>query len=479
MNSAKYSDEIQRGNAVEALACGLRDAGCAFAASYPGFYSHTLGKLLGAEISCVNERIAYAMAWGAAAAGIRSVATFKNVGLNDAADPFLNSQVLGVNAGLVLVVFDDIDGETCQIIQDSRRYQAIQGGFWYEPCSVQDAYETGRMAFHWSEIIDGSVVIRMTNLLSKRHDNYQRFGEVYENLLGIADSSAREFRRRPDEMVVHPLNLKRQSEMREKRNRQINCLAEMLCHSAGAAKGAAADLYFGSALLASRRKRSESINVQTLPIPKPLARSLAEAASVRVHEHGAPVAAEALRAGFSSPPVVAEPVSTNAPNRSYHNRDCFEPLFVQLRAHPERIVSGDLGDFTMDPNRTLDLCLCYGASVAVAAGASQSGERPVFAVTGDGAFLHSGKTALEEACFRALRFRVFVFENGGCRGTGGHPIPARLDCPFPGLVTHHIPWDEVGGEGSLARELRKNPVPAQMELWIIHLPESHGEEESP
>ena len=46
----------------------------------------------------------------------------KHVGLNVAADPFMNSALTGVNAGLVLVVADDPGMHSSQNEQDSRFY---------------------------------------------------------------------------------------------------------------------------------------------------------------------------------------------------------------------------------------------------------------------------------------------------------------------------------------------------------------------
>jgi TPP-dependent indolepyruvate ferredoxin oxidoreductase alpha subunit len=96
-------------------------------------------------------------------------------------------------------------------------------------------------------------------------------------------------------------------------------------------------------------------------------------------------------------------------------------------------------------------------------------ERPVFAVSGDGAFLHSGKTALEEVCRRGVKLRVFVFANGGCHGTGGQEIPGSLECPFTGLDSFRVSWKDIE-MGVLGNRLKTAPVPPRPELWIIFDP---------
>jgi indolepyruvate ferredoxin oxidoreductase alpha subunit len=114
---------------LQAVAWGLLDGGVAFVTTYPGFYAHELAERLGVQAFSVNEKNALAIAWGASLAGIRSATLFKNVGLNDAADPYVNACMLGVRAGMVLVVLDDIDVEQSQIQQDSRPYADFPARF--------------------------------------------------------------------------------------------------------------------------------------------------------------------------------------------------------------------------------------------------------------------------------------------------------------------------------------------------------------
>jgi TPP-dependent indolepyruvate ferredoxin oxidoreductase alpha subunit len=87
----------------------------------------------------------------------------------------------------------------------------------------------------------------------------------------------------------------------------------------------------------------------------------------------------------------------------------------------------------MDPAQTVDACLCFGAGVAVAMGcsltASSESLGPVFCVTGDSDFLHSGQACLEEAIQRRSRFVTVVLDNGGARSTGGQSLPGTIRVP--------------------------------------------------
>lgn len=55
-----------------------------------------------------------------------------------------------------------------------------------------------------------------------------------------------------------------------------------------------------------------------------------------------------------------------------------------------------------------------------------AGQKNVFSITGDGAYLHSGKNSIAEAIKRDLPVKIIVICNGGSQGTGGQIIPGDL-----------------------------------------------------
>src|SRR5450756_1205712 len=100
----------------EAVALGAVHAGLTAAYAYPGTPSTEILEYLvryrqkhgGPHAAwCANEKTAYEEALGVSFAGRRAMTSMKHVGLNVAADPFMNSAIVSINGGLVVVVADD------------------------------------------------------------------------------------------------------------------------------------------------------------------------------------------------------------------------------------------------------------------------------------------------------------------------------------------------------------------------------------
>jgi hypothetical protein len=69
-----------------------------------------------------NEKTAMESALGMSYAGKRAMVCMKHVGLNVAADAFINSAITGANGGLIVVSADDPSMHSSQNEQDSRVY---------------------------------------------------------------------------------------------------------------------------------------------------------------------------------------------------------------------------------------------------------------------------------------------------------------------------------------------------------------------
>jgi hypothetical protein len=207
------------------------------------------------------------------------------------------------------------------------------------------------------------------------------------------------------------------------------------------------------------------MRVYTLPPPRPWLKALATLAGrVVVEEHGGPYLAGKVAAGIGAVRVTSRPIRPEV-ERAYRITERYEPLYALLRALPNRVVVGDLGGHTLDLHRTIDACLCYGCSVGVATGlALADPSLHVVAVTGDAAFRHSGKTALEEALARRAAVTVIVLDNGGSRGTGGQSLPGTCRLDAPELECHDLDFPAPGEISMLSTLLRRPKAPRLIRL---------------
>ncbi|MFO0878131.1 MAG: thiamine pyrophosphate-dependent enzyme [Gemmataceae bacterium] len=445
---------LQQASGIEAVAWGLHDGGVEFVTAYPGFHAHDLADHLDIPTFSINEKNALAVAWGASLAGLRATAIFKNVGLNDAADPFVNACVLGVRAGLVLVVLDDIDVEQSQIQQDSRPYAEFPCSLWLEPRSVADAYDLARQAAELSEHLETLVVLRLTNLLTQASGPVRRFPV----LTGRMD-----FRRDPQRWVAHPAHGEIQRQRLLARQEAVAAWVDAACPVPTLPADRPVLMTAGMASLAGQ---PPDLITFTLPLPRPWLQALAYLnAPIIVEEHGGPYLAGKVAAALGATRVRPCPVRAPGSVREYRSTERYEPLYSLLREVPGRVVVGDLGGHTMDPAGTVDACLCYGCSVGVATGlALADSTARVFCVTGDAAFRHSGRLALEEAVARQASLVVIVLDNGGSVGTGGQRLPGTCWADVPGLERHDLGFPTEGAVEPLRNLLERPARPRLVRL---------------
>jgi indolepyruvate ferredoxin oxidoreductase alpha subunit len=406
---------------IAALVQGFRLAGVGLVTNHPGFHSHCLASSFHGDdtVFSVNERTAFAVAWGAAAGGLRAAVAVKNVGLNDAADAFLNSLMLDICGSLVVVVFDDTDVEQSQLRQDSRHYQAFLGGVWLEPCSPCEAASMAVEAVELSSSFRSPVVLRITNRLLVMEDFTPK---IIESRAPLHASFVRD----PGALVVHPENYHRHQRQRliqKQAEWQQWAAVRWLAGQMLARPDASGCIHLvaGSA----REPDAPATSLLRLPMLPVPAEEILDATSgarrLKVHEHGDPVVATRLTAqGSSQIQILPIASGCQAPNRQFHQHDAVGGLYRALRALPRPIVVADIGGHTMDPARSADVCLCYGGAVGVAIGlAAACPDHDVTCLTGDGGWFHGGQSAIQEALSRRVRLLVVVLHNGGCKTTGG------------------------------------------------------------
>src|SRR5664279_5056274 len=169
----------------EAIAQAALDAGLSGMYAYPGTPSTEIMEFIqsskeGSDQNVhrnwsSNEKTAMEAALGMSYAGKRSMVAMKHVGLNVAADGFINSAMTGVNGGLVVVSADDPSMHSSQNEQDSRFYGKFSMVPCFEPSNQQQAYDMTCKAFSMSEKYDIPVLLRITRRVVMR----RRTGILY------------------------------------------------------------------------------------------------------------------------------------------------------------------------------------------------------------------------------------------------------------------------------------------------------------
>ena len=413
---------------ILALIQAVEDAGVRFVSNYPGFHSEEFFTGIGGTTTSVNEKTAFAYAWGSSLAGKRSVVSFKNVGLNDAADAFLGAHFLGLRAGLVLLLFDDCDIQHSQGRIDIRPYFDIYGGIWFEPRSVSEAYMLTRDAFALSESFELPVVIRITNILYDMGDSEPV--EAWQRTTS-ASGQIRPLDRGRDasRFVAHPSQAHDQERRLSEKNQRISVFVDGLYENWDKLEGPPSQIICG----AKRGCTDEdALRIFTLPLPEKRLKALYrdfDPGDITVFEHGAlPYMRDAVMEAVSAEIPKSRIMRPPEDNRfEYHNSNLMEKLFLPLSTDEDIIVVGDIGSYTMDPHQTVMACLCYGAAIATAIGMADAlPDKRIIAVTGDAAYLHSGQNCLWEAAERGLDLSIIILENGGALTTGGQHIPGNL-----------------------------------------------------
>jgi indolepyruvate ferredoxin oxidoreductase alpha subunit len=453
----------------EAVAQAAVDAGITTAYAYPGTPSteafewvERLAKKDGTIHAtwAANEKVAYEEAVGTSFAGRRSFVTMKHVGLNVAADPFMNSAVTGADGGLVLMVADDPSMHSSQNEQDSRYYADFALLPCYEPATQQEAYDMTREAFDLSERLQLPVMLRLVTRLAHSRANVEVQQKRAQNPLKPSDN--------PNRWTLLPTNarvnydglLAKQPELKKLTNDSpwnvltLNPTNKKL----GIITSGIAYNYVREALGDDDLPSILKIGVYPPPVDKVLA-LMEHVEQVLVVEEGYPYLERTLfgeigrrtssrflgrftghlpMAGELTPDLVAmalgKPASSPQPDDTGHvkarppqlcpgcpHADTFNAINDAKAGHERPAVFSDIGCYTLgfyEPFNAIESCLDMGASISMAKGAADAGMHPVLCVIGDSTFGHSGMTPLLTAAHENTNMTVVIVDNGTVAMTG-------------------------------------------------------------
>lgn len=483
----------------EAIAQAALDAGLSGMYAYPGTPSTEImeyiqGSGQAAEKNVhrewsANEKTAMEAALGMSYTGKRAMVAMKHVGLNVAADGFVNAAMTGVNGGLVIVSADDPSMHSSQNEQDSRFYGKFALVPCFEPSNQQEAYDMIFDAFELSEKYETPVLFRITTRLAHSRANVEIRESIPQKNISLPDDPLR--------FVLLPA-------IARKRYRTLLSVYEKARYDIRISKynvfrdGSNRDLGIIASGIAYNYLIENVGAESTIPILKISAYPFADDAikdlvsrcrEILVLEEGAPVIEEMLRGyldigpktygrmdgtlprdGELNPSIVAKAmgmqvqqeftvpavVKMRPPSfcKGCGHSDMFNALIEAMKPYgPGRIFS-DIGCYTLGalpPYNSINSCVDMGASVTMAIGAADAGLFPSVAVIGDSTFTHSGMTGLLDAVTKNSPVTIIISDNSTTGMTGGQKSKAtgRLEdiCSGIGVLPEHI---------KLINPLRKN-----------------------
>lgn len=448
----------------EAVAQGAIDAGIAGAFSYPGTPATEVFEYIAdgpwtqdgvSALWSANEKVAYEEALGMSYVGKRALVSMKHVGLNVAADPFVNSALTGTNGGLVLVVADDPGMHSSQNEQDSRYYGELAQIPVFEPSTQQAAYDLTRRAFSYSEEIGLPVMIRLVTRLAHSRANVALSPPDGERPARPLAS--------PDHWTLVPAVARRRFQ------RLVELQKRLLEDSEGSSANRltlagprgviAAGLAHNYVMEVLDGGGDVSIlQLEHYPLPVSLIRELVgHCQEVLIAEDGYPfverrlngllgvpgkaikgrltgdlpatgeLTPDALAAALGRPRSAAPPgladLAARPPQlcRGCPHADSFKAIVEATAGYAHPLMFSDIGCYTLGvlpPYRAVHSCVDMGASIAMAHGAAQAGLKPVICTIGDSTFAHSGMTPLIGAARSNADMTVFILDNSTVAMTG-------------------------------------------------------------
>jgi len=475
----------------EAIAQGAIDGGMSGIYAYPGTPSTEIMEYIQhskqAETNSVhckwstNEKTAMEEALGMSYAGKRAIVCMKHVGLNVAADAFINAGMTGVNGGLIIVSADDPSMHSSQNEQDSRFYGKFAMVPVLEPSNQQGAYNMILYGFDLSEKFQTPVLFRITTRLAHSRTGIELSRPRPQNPIKMPKDT-RQF-------ILLPANA------RNRYKRLIKLQDDFINDSKTSnnvtlIEGTNYDLGIIACGLAYNYLM-ENFDDQKCPYPllkigqypfstEHIDTLTSKCKEILVLEEGYPFVEEQLigltksqytikgrlngtlpRDGELTPSLIAlalgketssyyevpELVSQRPPAlcKGCSHIDLYNALEEVVKEYAHQRVFSDIGCYTLGalpPYNAIHSCVDMGASITMAKGAADAGVFPSIAVIGDSTFTHSGMTGLLDAILENSNITVVISDNGTTGMTGGQTSSAtnRLEqiCKGLGVEESHL-----------------------------------------
>lgn len=452
----------------ESIAQAAIDAGLSGVYSYPGTPSTEITEYIQASplakernirsTWCCNEKTALETALGMSYAGKRTISCMKHVGLNVAADAFMNAAMSGINGGMIIVTADDPSMHSSQNEQDNRFFGDFAMIPMLEPSNQQEAYDMVYDGFELSERLGYPVLLRITTRMAHSRSGVITRKSLPQNEVHTPEDGRQRF-------ILLPAIARRRFKV------LIEKQAEFLKSSEDSTYNQYIDgpdkklgiIACGIAFNYLQENfpngfQHPVLKISQYPIPKKqLGQLVVSCDEILVLEDGFPFVESQLkgylgigknihgrldgtisRDGELNPDIVAKALGKevishyNVPEvvemrppalcQGCGHRDVYDALNEVLKEYPESKVFSDIGCYTLGalpPFRAIDTCIDMGASITMARGAAEAGLFPAVAVIGDSTFTHSGMTGLLDCVNNNANVLIIISDNETTGMTGG------------------------------------------------------------
>ena len=495
----------------EAIAQAAIDAGISGVYSYPGTPSTEITEYIqtspvakenGVRSTwCCNEKTALETALGMSYAGKRTLSCMKHVGLNVAADAFMNIAMTGINGGMIIVTADDPSMHSSQNEQDNRFYGDFAMIPVFEPSNQQEAYDMAYDGFELSERLGYPVLLRITTRMAHSRSGVVTRKPLQQKQLNTPENGRQRF-------VLLPVNArKRYKVLLEKQNEFLIASESSKYNQIFGVHGTGCTVHekddpnrapctvhhaplgiiaCGIAFNYLEENfpdafRHPVLKISQYPIPKKQLQQLVDVCDeILVLEDGFPFVESKLkgylgigikvhgrldgyipRDGELNPDIVGTALGKEI--KTYYaipeiveirppalcqgcgHRDVFDALNEVLKEYENAKVFSDIGCYTLGalpPFRAIDSCVDMGAAVTMARGAADAGLFPSISVIGDSTFTHSGMTGLLDCVNNNTNVLIIISDNETTGMTGGQDSSGtgRLEsiCMGIGVEPEHL-----------------------------------------
>lgn len=466
--------EIVMGNT--ALVRAMVESGTRVVTSYPGSPTPEIATAIKSiapekrpfyfEFS-TNEKVATEVAFGAALNGHLSTVFFKSVGLNVAADTFVQLSLLNITGGMVVVLGDDPGANSSQNEQDNRHFAYLSYTPLLEPANPAEVYQYYKEAAALSQKLAKVIILRLTTHVCHAKEKVSFAGWHPQPLDNTPKFNSKNGEYIPLVSAMFPMKEKAIRQLDEMETwaeqRQLHTVVDNDSHLGIITSG----LVYLSVMevLQDIPQKPDILKLAMVyPVPKKvIIRFLKSHEEIKVLEELDDELERSIKAiafdnrlntKISGKNGIADWIGEYTPDKVHqilHDtwptiiKEKMVPHYmVDLPARPPQMCPGcghrsafhaigdvlaqeditvaDIGCHTLgyqEPYNLGEILLCMGASTAIGSGLSLfNNSRKVVAFLGDSTFFHAGLPAIINSIFNKHNLTLVIMENGTTAMTG-------------------------------------------------------------